>query len=806
MRMGQTVLRAALGCALSVWSCAAAVYREAAALAPQDASRADKLADAGDAVNAILEYRRAFELDPENEAALDAFSRETARIGGAGAAIERARKRLKGASGDVATRLLLAEMLRSEGRLNEAREQFALARRSAPGSVMALRGIVRVCLLAADFDCAAEVIPLLAVRSKTFDQARAPRARFLLAEGRTEAALNALGANPAGAAVEARDAETLDVLADCYRARGEVEKERAALEKLSQLTGERDPDVLGRLARARAEAGESEAALSALAELLRADPGSAVGRLGRSLLVAPDAPEPAATLNAKLEKQSAEDDTPSPEKKSQRGEVARPSANLAARRAARVRDEGEAALFWGQSARAVAPLREALSVWPSSPRLHLALGRALLQTGDAEGAIGELTALTTEGGAARADALLLVAQARESLRDPQHALLIYEYILARHPSDLSALQGQARAYGQMNRMGRAAAVLSTLARLAPEESSIREHLQSALDSLGRVARTPLRTSDIRPAARVETAGLQDARGDSSSRASLEPLLGTGDTVRVKILGRVFAAPLKLDDDGRLWLDARTPFEARCRTAQELREVIARSLSPAAAGALEVEVVELQSAPLTVAGAVNSPGDFHVKRSLNLQQSLMLASGAAESSGDVLFVLRGVSPCSDEPTRTGRYGASTFGVTAYNLGEADEGLTTPAQPLGPGVVVYVPEHDTAFVAGEVARPAVINVQQGLTLTDAIRIAGGTTGGVRRDRVRLLRLLPGGVSYQEFILDLGEIERKQVGDVILRANDIVEIESAGSRAPSMSAFARLLQGLASPRGAIPADGSR
>lgn len=790
---------------------AEALYREATALTPKDASlaveRANNLVIAGDAVNAILEYRRAFELDPENDAALDAFAEQTALIGGAGAAIERARGRLRKAPGDVATRLLLAEMLFSEGRLNESREQFALARRAAPGGVTALRGIVRACLTAADADCATEGTVALAARSKSFEQARVLRARLLLAAGRTDAALIALGANRVSA-TEVNDAETLDALADCYRVRGDAGNERAALEKLSLMVGARGFGVLGRLARSRAEAGDVEGARSSVDELLRAEPGNAVGRTGRGLLVTPDESEPAATLKAKLDKEGPEeDDTPPADNKTRPAEDARPLTNLAARRAARARDEGEAWLFWGQPARAVAPLREALNVWPSSPRLHLALGRALLQTGDAEGAIGELTALTSEGGAARADALLLVAQARESLRDPQHALTIYEYVLAQHPSHLPALQGQARAYGQMNRKGRAAAILSTLARLAPEETSIKAQLQSVLDSLGRTARTHPRTTDVAADARANTSGAtRSPDGAAGPRASLEPLLDAGDTVRVKILGHDFDAPLKLDGGGRLWLDSKTPFAARCRTAEELREIIAQTLKPTAAGLLEVEVFELQGAPLVVAGAVNSPDSFRVKRPLDLQQSLMLASGTGESAGDVLFVLRGADSCAGDSTRAGTYGTRALTVIAYKRQEADEGTTTPAQPLGAGAVVYVPERDTAFVAGEVANPTTVNVQRGLMLTEAIRLAGGTTGAARRNNVRLSRLLPGGVSYREFILDLDAIEQRQIGDVMLRANDIVEVESEGVNETAMSTFARLLKALASSPAGAPAQGIR
>lgn len=771
------------------------LYREAVALEPRSAGlaieRADNLAAAGDAVNAILEYRRAFELEPENESALRAFIKQTARIGGAPAAIERAQKKIGETPDDLAVHLLLAELLRSEGRLNGAREQFLRARRISPDSVAALRGTVRVCLAADDLECAARQLKQLAAHLSNA-QADAEYARLLLASGRPDAALQLLAGNKADRAQATMDATTLDVLADCYRARGEKQNERAALEKLLGLPEAERERTLERLARVHFELGESDAARTTIEQLLLIDAHNATGVLGLSLLKGSEA-NGAATVTASLEhspprQESSLAETP--------GQSDQPQQNLAARRAARERDEGEAALFWQQPARAIAPLLSALTVWPSSPRLHLALGQALQQTGQADKAIDEFINFTLEAGERRADALLLLAQAHESLRAPQRAIDIYDYILTRDTNNLPALLGQARAFEQLNRTGRVAALLSDLNRRAPEERSIQARLEAAFAALGRPLNVVSRSS-MNPASSqrrpIETASPSQLSGLLPNALS-ELLLDIGDVLRVKIGGRDSGALMKIDRNGRLqFAVTKTALNARCRTESELESLIAQQLKRSSSSDISVEAVEFQSAPLRVTGAVSRPNDFYIKTPLDLPHSLMLPGGAGESAAGTLFVLRAAYTCPDDSSRVTLSEKRGAKIEVYNRQAAESGTPDSIPSLGAGDLLYVSFNNTAFIAGEVVKPAAVYTDGDLTLLKAVKQLGGTTTTARAERIRLLRLLPDKRSYQEFILNLNEIEQQYIGDIVLRSGDIVEVPSSVANNERMSALAQLLRRL-------------
>lgn len=70
---------------------------------------------------------------------------------------------------------------------------------------------------------------------------------------------------------------------------------------------------------------------------------------------------------------------------------------------------------------------------------------------------------------------------------------------------------------------------------------------------------------------------------------------------------------------------------------------------------------------------------------------------------------------------------------------------------------------------------IATQNRMTLLSAVQHLSVMQAGVRRDNVRLLRLLPDGASRQQFIVSLGEIEQRRVGDVTLVPGDVVEVLS-------------------------------
>ncbi|MBA3439200.1 MAG: SLBB domain-containing protein, partial [Pyrinomonadaceae bacterium] len=91
---------------------------------------------------------------------------------------------------------------------------------------------------------------------------------------------------------------------------------------------------------------------------------------------------------------------------------------------------------------------------------------------------------------------------------------------------------------------------------------------------------------------------------------------------------------------------------------------------------------------------------------------------------------------------------------------------------------------------IARPDMVDLRSGMTLLQAVQSLGGTLEGARRDYVHLLRLLPDGMSHQQFIVSLPEMERRLVGDVTLQPGDVISIPFTAGEDETRS-FAALLR---------------
>lgn len=772
------------------------LYRETVNLFPQDVSLAIEFAKSliaeGDIVNAILEYRRGFETDPESEIALQGFIEQTVKIGGAQAALARAQKKIAADPHDLATQILLAELLRSEGQLKAAKAQFLTVQKSAPTNLPALRGTAQVCLASLDFECANEQINRLATLIPPV-QVQAERARLLLKQGRQDAAMWTITGS-LGAVVDIiKDASTLDVLADYYRARSLPQSERAALEQLLRLpAATNNVKALERLARVYFELNDRETVQTIIAQLLKIDPTNTVAYLGRRLLQPPS--------------ESAKKDAFINVDNSDFGSLARTTENnkeqstirlnLAARRAARYRDEGEAALFWNQPSLAIAPLQSALKEWPFSPRLHLALGQALLQTGDSQAASRELVSVFYGEGHTRADALILLAQAQQQQRRWPEALKTYDYILTDSPDHLLALMGKSRVFEELGESGREAAVLLQIIRQMPEGMSFKTRLQSAFMAMGRplglITRPPT-NNELRQLTKALTGQAKTNRSFASDL--MEPLLDSGDVIRIKINGQLINETLTIGNDGKLQSMSVNlpPIQARCYTENELKTLIAKKLPQTEADNIKIQVEEFHQAPLQVRGDVYLPNYFYVQYPLGVEQGLTLAGGVTSTAGQIVYIVRNSYSCKNMGELPIQRNTNSE-IVLYQRQPFETVNQLKSPKLNAGDQLYIPTANTVFVIGSVSRPSALTIKNNLTLLGALKMVGGVTSSARRDYIKLLRFTPGKDAYQQFILNLDQLERHQIGDVILKADDLIEVVSTNLQDDTNARLIRLLQQMA------------
>jgi protein involved in polysaccharide export with SLBB domain len=172
----------------------------------------------------------------------------------------------------------------------------------------------------------------------------------------------------------------------------------------------------------------------------------------------------------------------------------------------------------------------------------------------------------------------------------------------------------------------------------------------------------------------------------------------------------------------------------------------------------------------VSGAVRAPADFKLERPARLVELIELAGGLDAKVGKTIQVTHGgtESPCSvSELNQEMKSELSEH----FDLGEVMRGeeKANPFMKAGDIVVVYGP--DVVYVTGNVKEPKGVLLTDGLTLKQAVLLAGGPSRNSKRIRVRVL-----GTAEQtklKFALSLKTIGTRDFGDPLLNAYDIIEV---------------------------------
>lgn len=97
----------------------------------------------------------------------------------------------------------------------------------------------------------------------------------------------------------------------------------------------------------------------------------------------------------------------------------------------------------------------------------------------------------------------------------------------------------------------------------------------------------------------------------------------------------------------------------------------------------------------------------------------------------------------------------------------------ARPATTGTQDAVAPRRQVMVIGRVFHPGIVELGRVTTVTDAIAAAGGDVKGAHLDRVSILRAVPNSLTRQAIKVDLRVIRKGRADDVLLVANDIVDV---------------------------------
>ena len=260
------------------------------------------------------------------------------------------------------------------------------------------------------------------------------------------------------------------------------------------------------------------------------------------------------------------------------------------------------------------------------------------------------------------------------------------------------------------------------------------------------------------------------------------VIGPGDVLDIRVFGRpqLTRDSVRVDTRGKIRMPLiEEEIQASCRTEASLAEYIgAQYLKYVRRPQVDVFIREYNSQPVAVVGAVNKPGRFQLQRQVRLLELLTFAGGPTEKAGRTIQVVHAENSqrCDDSEASTSNKESA---LTAYGLSDVLAGSDQSNPFMLPGDVVSVLEADQVFVVGNVIRPSSISLKEPLTVSRAIAMAGGVQAYTKMDQVRIIRQPPGDLPKQELIVDLKAIVKKNATDVVLQANDIIDVPVSGSK---------------------------
>ncbi len=275
------------------------------------------------------------------------------------------------------------------------------------------------------------------------------------------------------------------------------------------------------------------------------------------------------------------------------------------------------------------------------------------------------------------------------------------------------------------------------------------------------------------------------------------VLGPDDQITIRALHveEITAEPMRIAPDGSIRLPLAGRIMAAGQTADQLQQDIVEKLRPFIVDPeVTVSITDFRSEPVSVLGAVRTPGVYQLQGNKTLAEMLSLAGGMDPAAGSVVKITRplehGAIPMRGATVDpTGQFSVAEVNLTAILKAE------DPASNIVilPRDVITVPRAEMVFVMGQVQRAGgfVLNDAANLTLLQALSMAGGLGNNASPKNALLLKSDPEGGSRKEVPVNLRDVLQGKSPDMAMSAGDILLVPDSLPKKAAVRALEAAVQ---------------
>lgn len=263
------------------------------------------------------------------------------------------------------------------------------------------------------------------------------------------------------------------------------------------------------------------------------------------------------------------------------------------------------------------------------------------------------------------------------------------------------------------------------------------------------------------------------------------LLGPEDQVRVWALGieEISDKPVRIDSNGYLDLPMIGRVRAAGLSVEQLKAQLTERLTKEVRiPRLSVEVVEFGSQPVSVLGAVTTPGVHQLRGRKSLVEMLSLAGGLRPDAGHAIKISRSVEWGKIPLPSATLDSTGEFTVAELKIKDVLE-AKNPADNIliRPYDVITVPTAEMVYVMGAVRKPGAFTLheQENVSVLQALSMAEGLGTTPSPQKSKILRTPKGSSQRVEIAVDLKRVLAGKAADMALQPNDILFVPTSASK---------------------------
>jgi len=229
------------------------------------------------------------------------------------------------------------------------------------------------------------------------------------------------------------------------------------------------------------------------------------------------------------------------------------------------------------------------------------------------------------------------------------------------------------------------------------------------------------------------------------------VVGAADVLKVTVYDEpTMSGTYRVDTDGSFQYPMLGRIAAAGMRVRDIEQMLKTKLEDGfiRRAQVTVDVDQFRSRSIFIVGEVRSPGKYPMTGQMSLIEALAAAGSTTPTASSEVLILRPRDTVSAQPLTPEQVDQTN--VTRISLADLQLGRLSENISLMEGDTIFVPKAEKFFITGQVRSPGAYTFERGLTVLQAISLAGGLTEKGSNRRIKVIRTVKGKKAQQSIDL--------------------------------------------------------